>query len=800
MSQAAFMGGFQVTLTGRCLEPQAEATLRGRLQQQFQLSEAQAARMLAGHCVVKHSLPLEDAARLAGRFRRCGLEAKVEAMPGTAAKPPTPQTRPVSAALPPPEPSPVLALQALPRGGMTAAEPLERRERLRLLRVSATALLLPLLYVVPVVVLALQWAWTVAHLHTAGTGLALLLASYLFLGLGGALLLLLLFKPLLAPRPPAQVTLPLDPAEEAEFVRGVEALCAAVGVPPPAEIRFDGGVNASLDFGDGWRGWLRNQRVLRLGLPLFAGLSAREFAGVLAYGLGHGAATARLRSFVLINRINAWLEERALRPDAWDERLERWHEASQQPLVQTATSLAALGIGFTQLVLGTLSRLGHALTQPLLQDLVATADHYEALVAGSQQFRLTARNRRALAQAAEEVQETNTQTRHEGRLLKDLPEAIGAEFRAMDGERLQAIEQEMELPLTRYWEAHPADVERVRGAEAQAAQGLLVNDQPASRLLQQPERWNQELTQLVYRAQGLDYRPEQLQAREALLAPAAPRDAARNTIDRFFNAQYRPWPLLRLKVAASPALAALGWQGVIDSLRQRSPELTQDWTAADELEQRRPRLLLAAALKLKPSQFGLKDLDSLSPEDLWRQLERIRNRDTEVHRHLQEDLALHAFRIDCAIHALADQARSRAEALRALLVALQRLEAPAAVLVELQGSAETLQRIAAAGGHPDAEKDLAEVQRQFAEQAGRLLQAGAKLPQRFAEGGSVGGYLLARCPEAGPERAGDRAQYLRDARGLAEAFQQFYRLCLAELIALCEEAERRHGITPIRRL
>lgn len=798
MNQSAFAGGFQVSLTGRCLDASSEQERRDRLQQQFQLDAAQAARMLAGAGVIKRSLELPDAARLAGLFRRCGLEARVEAMPGSAVSTPPP------AAAPRPTPAAVSAssLSALPRGSVPTALPLARPERLRLILTSAAVLLVALLYLGPVLALTLQWAASLALLHQslAGWSLPTLVLSYLLLGGGGALLAMLLLKPLLAPRTRRVAVLRLGRGEEAEFVRELAALCTAIAVPVPAEIEFDAGTEARLGYRD-LRGWWRDQRVLRLGLPLFAGLSARELVGVLTQALAHGAAPARLRSFALINAVNAWLDTRALSPDRWDAQLEQWHENSDRPVVQTATSLAALAIGFQQMLLGVLARLAQSLTAGLMRDLVAQADRYQAVVTGSRQFRATARNLRALAQAAEEVHEANERAWAEGRLLQDLPRAIGADFRAMDSERLQAIEAEMDLSLRRYWEPHPADLERVQAAEALAEPGLYRSDEAASSLLREAESWNRELTGLCYQAQGLDYRQDQLQPREVLLAPAAPRDAQAEALDRFFNGQFQPWPLLRLKLPADPALAKLGWQEAIDLLRQRSPEMTEDWAAAAELEQRRPRLLLASALKRKPSQFGLKDLDSLSPEELWRQLERIRNRATETHRHLQDGQARHALRIHCAVSALEGRERGRADALRALLVALQQqLEAPAAALLELRAAAETLQRIAAAGSHPEAAKDLGDVQRLFCDQAGRLLQAASKLPQRFTEGGSVGGFLLQRCPGAVPERRNDTAQYLRDGRELPEAFQEFYRVCLAELIALCEDAERRCGITPIRRL
>lgn len=798
MSQAAVAGGFQVRLTGQHLDGVADMELRQRLQQHFALSAKQAERLLAGPRVVRDGVDLGEAARLAGLFRRCGLEARVEAMPAPIrAAPPQEMPRPARPAAVAPAAEPQ-TLQSLPRRQLPAVV-LDRRQRLRLFGIATLAVLVPLAYFGPVAFIAGDWLWSLLQLHRADSGLVTLVTSHLLLGAVGAMLMLFLAKPLLAPRRRRPNDIAVARADEPEFVRGVEALCAAISVPAPAEVRFDGTLDARLEFADGWRSWWKDRRVLRIGLPLVAGLTARELAGVLASALAHGASPARLRCFVLINRLNAWLERCAFEPDPWDERLEHWHETSEHPAVRSAASLAAMAIATQQGLLGHLARLCQALTRPLLQELIAIADRYEAVIAGSEHFRMTARNRRALAQAAEDVEEANARAWSHGRLLQDVPEAIDAEFRAMDDERLAAIETEMESPLLRCWEPHPADVDRIEAVQAEALPGLFTHDTPAHQLLQQAAHWNREITEARYREQGLDYSSGQLHARHSLWA-LKPPDPQAEVLDRFFNGQFQPWPMLRLRLPSDPALANLGWQEAIDTLRQRSPELTREWAAVAELEQRRPRLLLAAALKVKPTQFGLPDLDGLPTDELLHYLERIRTRGTEAHRHLQIDLTLHAFRIQCCVNALEGTDRGRGQALRALLAALYPLETAAATLVELRSAADLLQQRRGADAAPEVDTDLLDIQRLFAEQATRLLEGGMGLPQRFAEGDSVGGYLLRCCPGAALEGRNDSAQYLRDARGLPEAFQKFYRLCLAELIALCEAAERRSGITPIRRL
>jgi len=798
MNQAASVENFQVCLTGRRLNPVSDQEVNRRLQQQFSITEDQAAQLLIGPVIVKQSLELRFAAKVASALRACGLEAVVEAMDGMELPAaPAPQPAPAgaprrSATASTADPLAALGAQRMPTIDPT---PEERRRRLIL---AACCAAIPLSYLGITAAVAIAWLQQLLALPQA-LGAGAIVGPLLLALLGGALLLLLL-KPLLAGRAAAAGAPQISIADEPELLRSVEVLSLALDMPAPVEIRLDSGVGASLRLRDGWRGLRGGPTALTIGMPLIAGLSARELMGVLAHALGHGARREDLRCWLLINGSNAWLDRAANAPDAWDERLEQWLEQPANAAQKVFAQAAAPGIRLLRLLMGVLFRLSRALSQRLSRQLEFEADRYEAWVAGSRQFRLTARNLRALEQASDEVAATNLDGWQDGRLLKNIPAAIGARFRAMGSEALRAIDADLAQAVTRYWDAHPADSERIVRAEEDKAPGLYLNEQPAVLLLRQYEHWGEQLTAETYARQGLSYSPDQLISANKGAAGREAREGQSDALDRYFNGQFRPWPLLNLRVPTDPELLEAGWQGTIDHLRRRSPEMTHDWETAAELEVRRPALLLAASLGLKPSQFGVSGLDHLPREQLWRTLENIRLRQHEAHEQLASDLQLHALRIDCAIRALPETARAKAETLRRLLLGLNEFEIDVTALAELQSASGILQRIHAAGGHPDAAKDRSEALRLFVGHAHRLLENGKAVAQTVLEGGTVSGYLLARCPQAGSEQMGDAERYLRNAAGLPEAFQQLYLRALGELVALCELAEQAERIRPIRRI
>ena len=61
--------------------------------------------------------------------------------------------------------------------------------------------------------------------------------------------------------------------------------------------------------------------VLTIGLPLAAGLTIQEFAGVLAHEFGHFAQGAGMKLTYLIRATSAWFAREGLLPEAIDHAL-----------------------------------------------------------------------------------------------------------------------------------------------------------------------------------------------------------------------------------------------------------------------------------------------------------------------------------------------------------------------------------------------------------------------------------------------------------------------------------------------
>ncbi|MBK7403224.1 MAG: M48 family metallopeptidase [Phycisphaerales bacterium] len=177
-------------------------------------------------------------------------------------------------------------------GAFSGELPRRRRSPTYHLGLLATALVmvtLPLIYVALIVciggLVVLHAIFDVSIFsHVSGRG-----AIFVYLGpivIGGTIVLLMI-KPLFAPRSEEPVWVEVSRSDEPLLWGYIEQLCALVRAPVPRRIRIDCEVNASASFRRGFLSLLGSDLVLTIGLPLVAGLDLRQFTGVLAHEFGH---------------------------------------------------------------------------------------------------------------------------------------------------------------------------------------------------------------------------------------------------------------------------------------------------------------------------------------------------------------------------------------------------------------------------------------------------------------------------------------------------------------------------------
>lgn len=663
--------------------------------------------------------------------------------------------------------------------------------------VALLSCLLPLVYFG--LVAALGWLGYAYYADWAPRGFSgWTMVAWTVPGFVLGVLILFLLKPLFAPRArvPDAVRLP---EKEIAFRAAVVSLCRAVGVAPPREIYLSHSVNAWVQFSPGPAGLVGGARTLTIGLPLVAGMSARQLVGVLAHEFGHFAQRGGMRAAHVINRVNRWLESRAYHRDEWDERLQGWLDDGEEGdggnLLHLACAITQACLGLTRVFLRGLFQLSFRMSRRLSQEMEFDADRYEVAVAGSDSFAGTALRLRALSQAMHEVELLNRKAWREGSLVADLPAAAALRMGQWTADDWQAVERLVDNDdETRYWDSHPADQARIANAMAQPVAGMFVDDRPAAGLFADFPALCREVTDHYYREMDLEFGARNLMEPAQLLGMGQLPEALAAAWKRFANGMLGTVPLLDPSAGLLQPAAGFDWQGCVDELRRLGPEASDLWPRLERSRARADELELWVRLVDLGVDFSMPDGSEPDAAALREQLGQCRNGTSADNRLTARLLAVFARRLQLAADAMEAPARGQAQARLALLQQLhdawprlERLVSDGRLCLRLQS-----------GMARDADALRVRV---FA-MAEDYRQAFDALLARFdgvalPDGASLGRALRSRCGRMSTAGA-DPFAFIHVTAPVEDAFLDMYRRELAELALLADAAERAHGIRPIR--
>lgn len=360
--------------------------------------------------------------------------------------------------------------------------------RAALALVGLMMVLLPLLYVALIAGAAWGVWW---HLTTnvgmlsnhglRGRAAAAPFVAYVAPAVVGAVLVLFMVKPLLARSPKEAQPRSLDPADEPALFAFVGAVCRAVGAPLPKRIDVDMHVNASASHRRGLLSLFGKDLVLTIGLPLAAGLSVEQFAGVLAHEFGHFTQGAAMGFGALIGRVNAWFARVVFERDAWDVRLAEWSQ-SVDIRVGWILWLARGCVWLTRKVLFGLMWIAHAISCLLSRQMEHDADLHQTRLVGAEVVAGMFTRLPLLAAAEQKAWRTLGESWVEGVLADDFPGLILAQEGRFTAEERESIGAAAGSSHTELFATHPADGDRIARARAENALPIVTCRDPASRL------------------------------------------------------------------------------------------------------------------------------------------------------------------------------------------------------------------------------------------------------------------------------------------------------------------------------
>ncbi len=381
--------------------------------------------------------------------------------------------------------------------------------------------------------------------HNAGRGVFIAFLAYLTPIIAGVVLILFMLKPLFSKPGKDSGRRTLKPDDDPLLFEFVDRICEAVGSPRPRRIDIDCNINASASFGRGLLSMMGHDLVLTIGMPLVAGLTMRQFAGVLAHEFGHFTQGAGMRLSYMIRSISMWFTRVVYERDAWDERLADWSR-NVDIRIGWVLYLTRLCVWLTRKVLWVLMMLGHLISGYLLRQMEFDADRHEARLAGSRTFATTARQLAVLNVAYRGALGDLGSFYSEGRLGDNLPKLILLNADQLPEKVHSKIDEMILQSKTGLFDSHPADTERMASAAKEDTDGIFHLRLPAAHLFRRFNFLSRAVTWDYYKEIfGKELKKSDIHPVDELMERLKAQQEGWKALRRFFQGHvswYRPLP------------------------------------------------------------------------------------------------------------------------------------------------------------------------------------------------------------------------------------------------------------------
>jgi len=495
--------------------------------------------------------------------------------------------------------------------------------QLGLFAVAMLMLLLPLIYLGVIVMVGYgTWQYAVAGMALIAQmdkpPVLVTLVVYVTPLVAGPTAMLFMVKPLFAPRLQSRPPQVLTPEDEPLLHRFLEQLASAVHAPAPREVAISMDVNASASLRRGMASLFSKDLTLTVGLPLVAGLSLNQLAGVLAHELGHFSQGFAMRFGYLIHQVNAWFARVVYERDAWDRKLEEFTETSGPVHLLAVVAFSRLMVWASRRLLWLLMVTGHGVSAFLSRQMEYNADEHQARLVGSKMYHDTHVRIHLLSVAMEQATAHLQEMWGERRLVDDLVAYMSAEVDRLSGDAAarERIEAALLDAKSGFFDTHPSPRDRLRRAAALNASGHLSGASPARELFRDFDGLSERLTLDLYRQLiGEEVDEGRLMPTSYALSEHQRREAALGALSRFFLdvplvqlGVYPPGDGLQAEVSPEVRLAALhdAREQMPGAVAAAVPDIEKLF-AADE-RRRLVKLGLAlgsAGVKFKPEQLNL---------------------------------------------------------------------------------------------------------------------------------------------------------------------------------------------------
>jgi Peptidase family M48 len=408
----------------------------------------------------------------------------------------------------------------------------------------------------------------------------------------------------------------LDPEREPLLFAFVDGVCSSVGSPRPVRVLVDCQVNAGARLEGGALSVIGGELVLKIGLPLVAGLTLKQFAGVLAHEFGHFSQAAGMRLGQLIRRVNMWFARVVYERDHWDQKLAEW-SSSGDGYAMALAIVIRIAVWVARRVLWVLMYTGHAVSGILSRQMEFDADRYEARMVGSRVFTQTCWQLQVLNLAYQGAFADMRSSWQQKRMPDSLPKLVLANVPQLPKELLTIHRKAMSESKTGIFDTHPCDRDRIAHAKAEVpGEGIFTLDGPATDVFRDFDSLSRAATLDFYKENlGPEITKEQLFPVSELVESQTVAQEGEVACRRFFldSPNYTkklplPWDAPKAPTDPPAAKRALvSARKTMEATRDGFLKATKAWEEASTswVNAEAGMLLAKTDCKFKPKEFGL---------------------------------------------------------------------------------------------------------------------------------------------------------------------------------------------------
>lgn len=240
----------------------------------------------------------------------------------------------------------------------------------------------------------------------------------------------------------------------------VNRLCDVLGARRPTDIHVTCDLNAAAEFQRGWQHPFGHRGVsLYLGLPLVAGLTLRQFTGILAHELGHFSQRKAMWFENIVRRANHWF----LRAANERDRIDIWltEHCSSGGVFSIPCYFARFVVWGTRCMLKGLARVGTMISCLMSRQMEFSADRCQIRAVGSRTMSATLWRLREMSLAHQVSFRDVAAFHEEGRLPDSMADLVLANLEFITPKLKKKLHRMMIEEKSGPFDSHPADTERI---------------------------------------------------------------------------------------------------------------------------------------------------------------------------------------------------------------------------------------------------------------------------------------------------------------------------------------------------